>query len=93
MTSSTTNSDQNGVPKRIEAVVVSCQHSESVAIRDLREEVKEKIILQAISPSMVDDDTKFYIDNAAIGEDEKRMIFSENAKRVFPRLRTESVDS
>ena len=36
------------------------------------------------------DDTKVYIDNADIGEEEKRMIFSENARRVFPRLQIAS---
>ena len=52
---------ESGVPKRIEAVVVSCQHSDTVPIRELREEVKEKIILEVIPPSFLDDQTKFFI--------------------------------
>jgi len=32
------------------------------------------------------DDTKFYLDNAAIDETAKKLIFSENALRLFPRL-------
>lgn len=32
------------------------------------------------------DDTKFYIDNADLEDDERRMVLSENALRVFPRL-------
>lgn len=33
------------------------------------------------------DDTKFYIDNTDLSESARRMIFSENALRVFPRLK------
>ena len=32
------------------------------------------------------DDTKRYIDNAPIGDDHKKMIFEDNAFRIFPRL-------
>ena len=32
------------------------------------------------------DDTKRYIDNADISDDARRMIFSQNALRVYPRL-------
>lgn len=32
------------------------------------------------------DDTKFYLDNAPIDEEARRMIYSGNALRVFPRL-------
>jgi S-adenosylmethionine synthetase len=52
---------EGGVPKRIEAVVVSCQHSDAVSVRELREDVREKVILKVIPRSMIDDDTKFFI--------------------------------
>lgn len=32
------------------------------------------------------DDTKHYIDNASIGDESRKLIFSENTLRVFPRL-------
>jgi len=48
-------------PRRIEAVVVSCQHSESVPIRELRQEIREKVIADVIPARMIDDDTKVYI--------------------------------
>jgi 4-oxalmesaconate hydratase len=35
------------------------------------------------------DDTKFYLDNAAIDDRARRQILSENAIRVFPRLNIE----
>jgi len=52
---------RNGAPHRVEAVVVSCQHSDSVPIRELRMEVREKIIAPIVPSAMVDDDTKIFI--------------------------------
>jgi len=48
-------------PRRVDAVVVSCQHSDTVTIRELREEVRERIIDRVVPPEMVDDDTRFFI--------------------------------
>ncbi len=48
-------------PKRIEAIVVSCQHSDLVSLRDLREDVREIIIDRVLPPAMIDDDTKVFI--------------------------------
>jgi S-adenosylmethionine synthetase len=48
-------------PRRIDAVVVSTQHSETVSIGELREEIREKIIQPAVPEHMIDDDTKIYI--------------------------------
>jgi S-adenosylmethionine synthetase len=52
---------QAGVPKRIEAVVLSTQHSESIDISKLRQEMTELVVKQVISPDMMDNDTKIYI--------------------------------
>ncbi len=52
---------RNGAPHRIEAVVVSCQHSDSVSIRELRMEVREKVIAPVLPLAMMDDDTKVLI--------------------------------
>ncbi len=48
-------------PIRVAAVVVSCQHSDTITIKELREEVRESIIDRVIPPEMVDDGTTFYI--------------------------------
>jgi len=51
----------NGKPARIDAVVVSTQHHDSVSTEDLRKQVKS-VIIDAIVPSaMVDAHTKFHI--------------------------------
>jgi S-adenosylmethionine synthetase len=49
------------VPRRAEAVVVSCQHADSVAIEELRDEIRERVIRPVIPESMLDERTKIYI--------------------------------
>ena len=48
-------------PRRIEAVVVSCQHSEDIAVEKLREEVREDVIMKTLPKELLDDDTKIHI--------------------------------
>jgi len=51
----------NGQPSRIDAVVVSTQHSDDVSTEELRAEVKKKIIDVVIPAGMVDSGTKYHI--------------------------------
>jgi S-adenosylmethionine synthetase len=51
----------DGAPKRIDAVVVSTQHGESVSIETLRAEVKKHIIDPVVPPDMVDSGTHYHI--------------------------------
>lgn len=51
----------DGVPKRIDAVVLSTQHNEIVEYHDLKEGVMEEIIKPVLPEDMIDRDTKFYI--------------------------------
>jgi S-adenosylmethionine synthetase len=48
-------------PKRIEAVVISTQHSPDISIEDLRREVKKHIIDVIVPSGMVDSATKYHI--------------------------------
>jgi S-adenosylmethionine synthetase len=48
-------------PKRIEAVVISTQHSPEVSIEELRREVKKHIIDPIVPSGMVDSQTKYHI--------------------------------
>jgi len=50
-----------GKPKRIDAVVVSTQHSDEVSTETLRSEVKKHIIDAVIPAGMVDSGTKYHI--------------------------------
>ncbi len=47
--------------KRIEAVVVSTQHSESVTTEKLREDIKREVIEAVLPKHLLDENTKYYI--------------------------------
>jgi len=49
------------VPLRVDTVVVSAQHSESISTEQLRKEIKEKIIKKVIPANMLDDKTVYHI--------------------------------
>lgn len=51
---------ENGVPKRIDTVVVSTQHKD-MDIEVLRKDIKEKVILPVLPSKMLDENTKYYI--------------------------------
>jgi S-adenosylmethionine synthetase len=51
----------NGRPRRIEAVVISCQHAEEISIEDLRAEVRAKVIDPVMPAELMDASTKIYI--------------------------------
>ena len=51
----------DGKPKRIEAVVISTQHSSDISIEELRQEVKKHIIDPIVPSAMVDSQTKYHI--------------------------------
>ena len=48
-------------PARIEAVVISTQHSPDISTEDLREEVRKHIIDVVVPADMVDEQTKYHI--------------------------------
>ncbi len=48
-------------PVRVEAVVISAQHSNLVKIETLREEIKEQVIKPVIPAALLDENTKYYI--------------------------------
>ena len=51
----------DGKPVRIDNVVVACQHADSVSHDDLCEAVKKEVIFKTLPESMVDKNTKIYI--------------------------------
>ena len=52
---------EDGSVERIDTVVVSTQHADSVSIRDLREAVIERVIRPTLPARLIDGDTKFYV--------------------------------
>ncbi len=51
----------DGVPERVDTVVVSAQHAEYIDMTTLEEEIIDKVIKPSIPSEYIDDDTKFYI--------------------------------
>src|SRR5215468_11254741 len=52
---------RNSRPARVDAVVISTQHSESVSNEDLRAAVTDLVIKPVVPASMLDKNTKYYI--------------------------------
>ena len=52
---------ENDIPKRIDAVVVSSQHSDSVDLETIRKDIKQHVIDPILPADLVDEKTKFYI--------------------------------
>jgi S-adenosylmethionine synthetase len=52
---------ENGTPVRIDAIVVSSQHSESVKQKALREAIIELVIERVIPKKLIDKQTKFHV--------------------------------
>jgi S-adenosylmethionine synthetase len=48
-------------PVRVEAVIVSAQHSSLVKIETIREDILEKVIHAVVPPSLLDSRTKYFI--------------------------------
>ncbi|MCR4717854.1 MAG: methionine adenosyltransferase [Lachnospiraceae bacterium] len=53
--------DENGKPKRLEAVVCSSQHSADVSQEQIHKDIKKYVFDEIIPADMVDDKTKFFI--------------------------------
>ncbi len=53
--------DQNHKPVRIDAVVISSQHSETVSTEELRADILKHVIQAALPAEMLDEDTKYHI--------------------------------
>ncbi len=52
---------EGNTPVRIEAIVVSAQHSPDVTQQQIREDVMQKVIAPVVPPNLLDSDTKYYV--------------------------------
>ncbi len=53
--------NEDGTVKRVDTIVVSSQHDESIAMECLRNEIIENVIKPIIPAELMDEDTKIYI--------------------------------
>jgi len=51
----------DGVPTRVDTVVISTQHSADVDAATIREDMIEKVIKPVIDPALLDENTKYFI--------------------------------
>jgi len=51
----------DGSPKRVDAIVVSCQHAPDVEHATIERDVMNEVIKKVIPENLVDDDTKYFI--------------------------------
>lgn len=52
---------ENDMPKRIDTIVVSTQHKDTINTEQLRKDVYEKVILDTVPSNMIDKNTKIFI--------------------------------
>ena len=51
----------DGVLKRIDSIVISAQHSPDVSLDKIKEDIKREVIDKVIDSSLMDEDTKIYV--------------------------------
>ena len=51
----------NGVPRRIDSVVIGAQHNPDVSHTQIEKDIVEQVIKMVIPPSLIDDKTKLYV--------------------------------
>jgi S-adenosylmethionine synthetase len=49
------------IPLRVDTIVVSAQHAETISTEDLRKEIKEKIIKAVIPANLLDERTIYHV--------------------------------
>jgi S-adenosylmethionine synthetase len=52
---------ENGVPRRIDTVVVSSQHDDAIPYKQIRESIIEEVVHKTIPKGLLDNKTKFFI--------------------------------
>ncbi|MHC1717981.1 MAG: methionine adenosyltransferase [Acidaminococcaceae bacterium] len=52
---------EDGIPKRVDTVVVSSQHSPDVSLEQIKKDIIEYVIRPIVPEEMLDDGTKYYI--------------------------------
>jgi S-adenosylmethionine synthetase len=51
----------NGIPTRVDTVVISTQHCASTSLETIRKDMIEKVIKVVIDPKLLDDNTKYFV--------------------------------
>jgi len=52
---------ENDIPKRIDTIIISAQHSEALELTELRDSIIEHVISCVVPESLIDKDTKIFV--------------------------------
>ena len=52
---------ENDAPKRVDTIVISTQHSDSVELETIRKDLKKYVIEEIVDPALMDEETKIYV--------------------------------
>lgn len=52
---------ENDAPKRVDTIVISTQHSDTVALETIREDLKKYVIDEIVDSNLMDEETKIYV--------------------------------
>ena len=52
---------ENDAPKRVDTIVTSTQHSDTVALETIREDLKKYVIDEIVDSNLMDEETKIYV--------------------------------
>ncbi|MBI4684693.1 MAG: methionine adenosyltransferase [Nitrospirae bacterium] len=53
---------KNGIPHRVDTIVISSQHSPDITLKELKEDIIEKVIKPVVPPELIDEENvKYYI--------------------------------
>lgn len=51
----------DNVPKRIDSIVIATQHNPNISLEKLKKDIQNEVILKTISKELLDNNTKYYI--------------------------------
>lgn len=52
---------ENGKPLRVDKIVISSQHSEDIALEQIRQDIKKNVIDEVVDKNLLDENTKYFI--------------------------------
>ena len=73
------------IPKRVDTVVVSAQHSEAISTKELRSEILEKIVKKTIPEQYLDDRTVYHVRSITEASDRRLTLLDSTIRLVHHR--------
>ena len=52
---------ENGIPKRIDSIVIAAQHNPDISLEKLKEDIKREVIFKIIPKKLLDEKSNYYI--------------------------------